>query len=113
LSGKRYRTVKVTEDVYRSLKDMGVGISKALEIMVKTQKSAIESKVKNIEASAQEIAQLMFQKGIFDVRFRGGGVSSVEEDGDSLIIYGFAKLSIPNDELRAKVKEVLEGKGSV
>jgi predicted CopG family antitoxin len=110
---RKYKTVKVSEDVYKQLKDMGVGISKALEIMVESQKGAIESKVRSIEASAREIAEIMFQKGIFDIRLKGGGVSSVEEDGDDLVIYGFVRISIPDDELRAKVMEVLEGKENV
>jgi predicted CopG family antitoxin len=106
---KRFRTIKVSEDVYEDLKRMGIGISRALEIIVKSQRSVIESKMGEIERSANEIARLMLERGFFDIRLRGVGVSSVEEQDDSLIVYGYCKISIPDGDLRSKIKNVLEG----
>jgi methylmalonyl-CoA mutase cobalamin-binding subunit len=86
-----------------------VGISRALEMIVKTRKAAIESRLKDIEEKAEEIAELMLEKGVFDIRVRSGGITSVEEDGDDLVVYGFIRLTIPDADLRSSIREVLEG----
>ena len=104
-----WKTIKVRRETYEELKRMGEGISRAVDLLVKTQKEAFQRKVKDIEKTAGEIADILLRSGIFDIKFRGAGISGVEEDGTLIRIRGFVDIDIPNDEARAEIIRVLEG----
>lgn len=104
-----WKSIKVKEKVYEDLKRMGVGIGKAVEILAKSQKEEIESKIEDIKGVGADIAEIMFEHGIFDIRFAGAGFHDVIEDGDILQIRGFVNVVVPNEEARAKIIETLKG----
>lgn len=106
---KEYQSIKVRKDVYDDLKRMGVGIGKAIEILVKTQQEQITRKIENIEAVSNDIVELMLQHGVFDIRFAGAGINSVVEADKVVQINGYVNISIPNEEARTKLVEILRG----
>ena len=106
---EKYKSIKVKEGVYEDLKRMGKGIGEAVEILVKTQKQEIERKVDDVKELGSDIAAIMLEQGIFDIKFRGAGVQDVEENGDVVTVRGFVNVEIANEEARAKIIEVLKG----
>jgi len=104
-----WKTIKIKRETYEELKRMGEGISKAVETLVKAQKEAFQRKIEDIEETAGEIADILLRSGIFDIKFRGAGISGVEEDGTILRIRGFVNIDIPNDEARTEIIRVLKG----
>ena len=104
-----WKSIKVKEGVYDDLKRMGVGIGKAVEILTKTQKEEIESKIEDIKGLGSDIATIMLEHGIFDIRFAGANIQDVIEDGDILQIKGFVNVVVPSEEARAQIIEALKG----
>jgi predicted CopG family antitoxin len=104
---KEYKSIKVKEDVYEGLKKMGVGLSKAVEVLLKKQREEIERKIDDVGRIGSEIAEIMLRHGFFDIKILKTAIIDVEEDGDILNIKGCISLSIPNEEARIKIKEVL------
>lgn len=104
-----WKSIKVKEKVYEDLKKMGKGISGAVEILVKNQKEKIERKIEDVKEISNELAAIMLEQGIFDIRFKGAGVTDVIEDGDTITVRGFVNVLIPNDEARQKIIQVLKG----
>ena len=104
-----WKTIKVKKETYEELKRMGEGISRAVDTLVKAQKEAFQKKIEDIEETAGEIADILLRSGIFDVKFRGAGISGVEEDGTILRVRGFVNIDIPNDEARAEIVRLLRG----
>ena len=110
MSEEEWKSIKVKKGVYEDLKRMGKGIGKAVEILVKTQKSEVEKKIEDVKGLGSDIAQIMLEHGIFDIKFAGAGVEEVEENGDTLQIRGFVNVVIANEEARELVIEALTGK---
>jgi hypothetical protein len=109
---KEYKTVKIPEEAYEVLKNLqkqGVPITRVLEMMVMSYRKGIEEKVEETKRKAEEVAEAMFRKGFFDIRFREGRVTEVYEDGDDLIIRGYVRLTIPDEEIRQMIKETVKG----
>lgn len=104
-----WKSIKIKEKVYESLKKMGKGISGAVEILVKDQQEKIERKIEDVKEISNELAAIMLEQGIFDIRFKGAGVSDVIEDGDTITVRGFINVLIPNQEARQRIIEVLKG----
>ena len=104
-----WQTIKVKDRVYKELKDMGIGISKAVEVLVDMQKQAIENKIADIKSLGNDIAEILFKYGVFDIRFAGAGIQNITEQGDTLQSRGFVNIKIPNAEARAKIIELLKG----
>lgn len=107
---EEWKSIKVKESVYKDLKKMGKGISQAVEILVKSQKEEIETKIEDVKDVADDIAAILLEQGIFDIRFAGAGVKDITENGDTVEIKGFIRVVIPNAEARQKLIEVLKGK---
>ena len=107
---KEWRSIKVPEETYEELKGMDKGIGKAVELLVKEQKERFEKKLEDIEMSAGEIANIMLEAGLFDIKLRGMGVSDIEENGSMIRFKGYINVEIPNDDARAQILEVLKGK---
>jgi len=108
-----YKTIKVKESAYDDLKRMGVGIGAAVDILVKSQRKQIEKKIEDIKGMSDEVAQLMLQHGIFDVKFSGAGITEVFEEGNIVHIKGYANIDIPDPEARASLIEILKSKEEV
>ena len=109
MSKEAWKSIKVKKGVYEDLKRMGVGIGKAVEILAKQQQEAIERKIEDVKGLGSDIAEIMLEHGIFDIRFAGANIQEVEENGDQVQIRGFVNIIIPNEEARAKLVEVLKG----
>jgi len=105
-----YKSIKVREDVYEELKKMGIGISKAIEILLKEQKEKIMEKMESIEKIAQDIGEVMLSEGIFDIRFRGAKILDVQESDDDIAITGMVVINIPNEHARKVLIEKLKPK---
>ena len=110
VSKEKYKSIKVKEGVYKDLKRMGKGIGEAVEILVEAQKESVEKKIEDVKGLGSDIAEIMLEHGIFDIKFKGAGVQDIEENGDVVTIRGFVNVEIANEEARAKLIEVLEGK---
>jgi hypothetical protein len=109
---KEYKTVKIPEEAYEVLKNLqkqGVPITRVLEMMVMSYRKGVEEKVEETKRKAEEIAEAMFRKGFFDIRFREGKVTEVYEDGDDLVIRGYVRLTIPDEEIRQMIKDAVRG----
>lgn len=104
-----WKSIKVKESVYKDLKKMGTGISGAVEILVKDQKDKIERKIEDVKEISNELAAIMLEQGIFDIRFKGAGVTDVIENGNTITVRGFINVLIPNEEARQRIIEVLKG----
>jgi hypothetical protein len=113
---REYKTVKIPEEAYEVLKNLqkqGVPITRVLEMLVMSYKKGVEKKIEETvtetKKRAEEIAEAMFRKGFFDIRFREGKVTEVYEDGDDLVIRGYVRLTIPDEEIRQLIKETVKG----
>jgi len=110
MSDEEYKSIKVKGRVYKDLKRMGKGIGKAVEILVDSQKIEIEQKIEDVTGLGSEIAAIMLEHGIFDIRFKGAGIQDVTENGDMLTIRGFVNIVINNEEARERIIEALQGR---
>ena len=102
-----WKSIKVKGKVYNDLKRMGKGVGKAVEILVKDQQEAFEHKLEDIEEVGKEIASILFESGVFDIKFAGAGIEDIEEDGELLVIKGYINVEIPNEEARAQIIDTL------
>ena len=107
-----WKSIKVRKEIYEKLKGMGVGISKAIEILVKAQKKQIERRFVELEKAADELVKYMFEKGVFDIKITGASVTSVEEIGSTVRIEGCIDVYIPDEDIRRKIVEMLGGERS-
>lgn len=107
---EEWKSIKVKKRTYEDLKKMGKGISQAVEILVESQKEEIETKIEDIKDVADDVAQILLEHGVFDIRFAGAGVEDIKEDGETITVKGFIRVIIPHEEARAKLIEVLKGK---
>lgn len=107
---EEWKSIKVKESTYKNLKKMGKGISQAVELLVEQQKEQIETKIQDVKAVADDIAGILMEHGVFDIKFAGAGIQDITEHGETVCIKGFVRVTIPNEEARAKLVEVLKGK---
>lgn len=110
---REWKTIKVTEETYEELKKMGKGIGKAVEILVEGQKKAFEEKLEDVEGIAEDIAAVLFESGIFDIRFKGFGVDDITEEGTMIHVRGFIDIDIPNAEAREQIIAIVKGEENV
>lgn len=102
-----FRSVKVKESTYEDLKGMGMGISKAMEVLVSAKKDAVAKKMDNLTEISSELADIMFTSGVFDIKFRGSGVENVELQDDGITIRGFITVGISDRDAREEVYRVI------
>lgn len=113
MSGKQekksegFKSIKVKESTYDDLKGMGRGISEAVDILVSAKKEAVDMKINDITEMSSELVDIMFASGVFDIKFKGSGVESVEMKDDSIIIHGFIAVGIADEDAREEVYRVL------
>ena len=106
---EEWKTIKVKKDTYEALKKMGVGIGRAVDLLVRLQKKRIERKIEDISEAASEIADILVKHGLFSIRLDSCGIESVEVEGDQVHVRGYANLIIPDEEVRNKIIEILRG----
>jgi len=108
---KKYESIKVKLDTREKLKgaadSMGVGIGKAVEMLVDAREQAIAQKVEDIGELANEVADILLDSGLLDVKFRGAGVEDAELSDNCLVIRGFIKIEIPDENARKEILGVL------
>lgn len=56
---------------------------------------------------SEDLADIILESGLFDIKFEGAAIESIKENGDSLDLYAKIRIGIPDDEARAKVLEAL------
>ena len=110
---KKWESIKVktaTREKLRSAaKNMGVGIGAAVETLVEAREKAITQKIEDIGEIGDEIASIILDSGLFDIKFRGAGVETASVDGDCLLIHGYISVEIPDEDAREKILEVIKG----
>ena len=108
-----FKSIKVKESTREGLrelaKDMGVGIGKAVDILVETRQTAITKKIEDISEISDEIAEILLSSGLLDIKFEGAGVETVNLEGDSILVHGFIRVGIADDDARQEIYEVLKG----
>ena len=109
MSEEKWRTIKVKKETYEQLKKMGVGIGRAVDLLVRLQKKKLERKIEDIREAASEIADILVEHGLFSIRVGSCGIESVEVEGDQVYVKGYANLIIPDEEVRNKIIEILRG----
>lgn len=106
---KEWRSIKVRENTYEELKKMGEGIGKAVDILVKEQREAFEKKIGEVDELAGDIATVLFDSGIFDIKFKGMVVEKAAEYGSLVRFRGYVDIDIPNAEARIQIIDLLTG----
>ena len=105
-----WKSIKVKKTVYDASKRIGGGsISKALELIVKTQQKRIEEKLNEINSIAGELVELLVKYGFFSVKITGVNVDDVTVNGEDLIIRGSITVHVPDSELRNKIYCLVRG----
>ena len=106
-----WKSIKVKEDVYRMLKNIGGGsIKKAIELLLKTQQKRIEEKFAEISEVGRELAELLFRYGIFSIKIVGGNIENISQSGNYLKIKGYITLYVPDSELRTKIFDLIKSR---
>lgn len=107
---EEWKSVKIREDIYKQLKDMGIGISKAIEILLEEQRKRIEEKFQSIEQITAEIFEEMVKNGFFNITLKGFCILDVHEENEDIIISGIVAINVPNSKVRKKIVEKLKPK---
>lgn len=102
-----FKSIKVRESTYDELQDMGQGISKAVEMLVSAKKEAVKTKMDDITDMSSELADIIFASGMFDIKFKGSGIESVELESDGVTIHGFIAVGIADVDAREEIYRVL------
>ena len=109
---KKWESIKVKtatrEKLRVAAKDMGVGIGKAVETLVEAREQAITKKIEDIGEIGDEIAGIILESGLFDIKFRGAGVETASVDGDCLFIHGYVSVEIPDESAREEILKVIK-----
>jgi len=105
----RWRSIKVKEETYEGLKKLGMGIGKAVDLLLKVQREKVERTLSDIESLGRELADKLLDAGVFDIRFKGAKVEEVIEEGDCITMRGSVTIQIPSEELRQRIVEVIRG----
>jgi len=109
-----WKSIKVKAETKDKLEDMGVGIGKAVEILIDAKQRAVSDKIGDISEITGEIADILLESGMLDIKFKGSGIDDVSIDDDCIIIRGFIKAGISDinarEEIYRVIKDGLEGK---
>ncbi|GAG77682.1 unnamed protein product, partial [marine sediment metagenome] len=105
---KDWKSIRVKANTKDKLEDMGVGISKAVEMLVEMRQKAVTDKIEDIGEITGDIANILFESGLFDIKFRGSGLDNVSIEGDCVIIHGFIKVGIADEGARQEIYEAIK-----
>ena len=103
-----WKSIKIKAGTKEELEDMGVGISKAVEMLVTARKDAVTGKIEDISGITEEIADILFESGLLDIKFKGSGIESVSMEGDCIVIHGYIKAGITDEGARQEIFEVMK-----
>lgn len=103
-----FKSIKVKSGTYEKLKNMGMGISKAVDTLTEAKAEAVSEKIGEISAMGEQMAGVLLESGILDIKFKGVGIESVKEVGNVIQINGYVKVEIPDEETRKAIIEVFE-----
>jgi len=106
---REWKTIKVPEELYEKLKAMNVGISKAIEVLLESQREKLEQKIEDVEKVGREVAEILFRSGFFNIRVKGASLDRIEQDGDDVIFHGTFAITVPDEDVRKKIIEVVKG----
>jgi len=106
----KQKSIKVSEETHKQLEEMGIGISKAVEILAEEGTEAVEKKIEEISQLGEELGTIMLERGLFDIRFAGASITDVKEDGEIVDINARIKIAISDDKARKAVIEALKPK---
>jgi len=106
----KLKSIKVPEETHKQLEEMGVGISKAVEILAEEGTEAVEKKIEEISQLGEELGTILLERGLFDIRFAGASIVDIKEDGEIVDINARIKIAIADEEARKAVIEALKPK---
>jgi predicted CopG family antitoxin len=104
---EKWKTVKIRTETYEQLKKLGTGISEAIDILVKEKASEIETSLEQASVLGRQIADEMLKAGLWNIRFRGFKIDSVDSKGETVSISGRVMIDIPSESAREKIIEVI------
>ena len=109
--GKKYESIKVKTETREKLREaakgMDVGIGAAVEILVDARQKAISDKIGDISGITGEIADILLESGLLDIKFKGSGIDNVSMEDDCIIIHGFIKAGVADEDARLEIFEVI------
>ena len=103
-----WKSVKIRAGTKDKLEEMGVGIGKAVEMLVEARQEAVSAKIEDITDITGEIAEILLSSGLLDIKFRGGGIDDVSMEDDCITIHGYVKAGIPEDGVRQEIFEAIK-----
>lgn len=103
-----WKSVKIKASTKEGLEEMGVGIGKAVEMLVEAKRSAVTDKIDDISGITEEIADILLESGLLDITFRGSGVEKVSMEDDCIIVHGYIRAGIVDDNARQEIFEVIK-----
>lgn len=106
-----WTSIKIREETRGKLrdfgKDIGVGVGEAVKILIEAKEQAIAGKIADIDEIASELGDILLSSGLFDIKFRGGGVDNIKTDDSCLIIHGFIRVEIPDEAARENILKLM------
>jgi len=102
-----WRTIKVRENTYKRLRGLGMGIDRAIRVLLASRARAIEEKLTEMREVGGDLVSAIMSAGLFRIRFKDFGIKRVLEDGNDLTLEGFITLTVPDPDLREKIKEAV------
>lgn len=103
-----WKSIKVKAETKEKLEDMGVGIGKAVEILVEAKQKAISGKIGDLSDITGDIADILLSSGMLDIKFMGSGIDDVSMEDDCIVIRGFIKAGISDADAREEVYRVIK-----
>ena len=103
-----WKSIKVKAETKEKLEDMGVGIGKAVEILVEAKQKAISGKIGDLSDITGDIADILLSSGMLDIKFMGSGIDDVSMEDDCIVIRGFIKAGISDTDAREEVYRVIK-----
>jgi len=105
----KWASLKIKRETKEKLKDMGIGISRAVDKIVEAKEQVVKEKVQDIAEVGEDIANVLIQSGLFDIKFRGGRITGVSEDGEEIKIDGYFLIGISDKDVREEIVDIIKG----
>jgi len=103
-----WKSIKVKADTKEKLEDMGVGIGKAVEILVEAKRQAVSDKIGDLGKITGDIADILLSSGMLDIKFMGSGIDDVSIEDECVVIRGFIKAGISDADAREEIYRVIK-----
>ncbi|MCJ7759911.1 hypothetical protein MUP59_02055 [Candidatus Bathyarchaeota archaeon] len=102
------KTIKVAPETHKKLEEMGVGIGKAVDILVEERAQQVAEKVEEISELGAQIGEILLAHGVFDIRFAGAAIQNVDVQGENLEITCLLKIAVPDEEVRKAIIDAVK-----